>query len=146
VSSCQLPFEENLLSGYIDGVLSQGEEQRVRLHLEDCQSCSSLIEEMKQLREATMTTAFTVPPDDQWDERPRGNASRLSFGLGWTFLLVWLVGVAGFALGALWSGPYSLIEKLLVFGGLTGIALLFLSALMDRLKNLGRDRYRRIDK
>jgi anti-sigma factor RsiW len=146
VSRCQLPFEENLLSGYIDGVLSQADEQRVRLHLEDCPSCSAQIEEMKQLREATMTTAFTVPPDDQWDEHPRGNASRLSFGLGWTFLLIWLVGVAGFALGALWSGPGSLIEKLLVFAGLTGIALLFLSALIDRLKSLGSDRYRRIDK
>lgn len=139
-------FDETLLSGYLDGALTQQETQRVRLHLEVCDSCRRTADEMKTIREVTMTSAFTTPPDDQWDERPRGRASRLSFGIAWTIIVAWIVGLLGFTLGHLWSGPESLTEKLLVFGAITGFALLLLSVLIDRITRLQSDRYRRIEK
>lgn len=139
-------FDEALLSGYLDGMLTQQDEQRIRLHLEACGSCRQVVDEMKSLREVTMTSTFSTPPEDQWDERPRGGFSRLSFGLGWAIVIAWVVGIVGFILGQLWSGPESLTEKLLIFGAITGFALLLLSVLIDRLKRLESDRYRRVEK
>lgn len=145
-SQCRNDFDQALLSGYLDGVLTQQDSQGVRLHLESCTSCSHLVEELKTTREVTMTSTFATPPDDQWDERPSGGLSRLSFGLGWTILIIWFVAIVGFALGQLWSSPESLAEKLLIFSALTGVTLLLLSVLIDRLKRLGSDRYGRIEK
>ena len=144
--NCGRSFDEELLTGYLDGVLTQADDQRVRLHLGECDACGRLIDEMRETREATMTTRFELPTDDQWNERPRGPLSRLSFGLGWLLLLVWAIGILGLVVGHLWSEALSLTEKLVVFGGLTGAALLFLSVLIDRLKTMSRDPYRRVQR
>ena len=127
---CGRRFPEELLSGYLDRALTQGEHQRVRVHLEDCAACRGLLAELAALRETAMNTRFLIPADDQWNERPRGGLSRVLRGGGW------LVATA----------PESLFEKLLIFGGASGGALLFLSALVDRLRALPGDRYRRVEK
>jgi len=145
-ASCGRRFDEELLSGYLDGALTQGERQRVRLHLEDCPACRAELAEMTDLREAAMSTRFALPADDQWNEAPRGAVSRLSRGTGWLLVVVWIVAVAGFALWELATGPASLVEKLLVFAGLSGAALLFVSVLVDRLRTWPVDRYRRVPK
>jgi anti-sigma factor RsiW len=143
---CGRSFDEALLTGYLDGVLTQANDQRVRLHLESCTDCRRLIDEMRETREATMTTRFELPADDQWNEAPRGLASRVSFGLGWSLLLIWAVGMLGLVVGHLWSEALPLTEKLLLFGGLSGGALLLLSVLIDRLKTMRNDPYRRVER
>ena len=145
-SDCGRPFDESLLTGYLDGVLTQEDAQGVRIHLEDCGTCRELMEDLEMMRKTTMGTQFSVPDDDQWDERPRGTASGFASGVGWTMLLLWVVGIAGFALGQLWSSAQGALEKLLIFGGLSGGALLFLSVLIDRLRARETDRYRRVKK
>ena len=40
---------EALLSGYVDGELTQGDRQRVEVIMEDCQNCAKTFEEMKKL-------------------------------------------------------------------------------------------------
>jgi anti-sigma factor RsiW len=139
-------FDEELLSGYLDGELTQAEEQRVRLHLEDHPEAEALLEEMKRMRHATLSTAFKLPDDRQWDERPRGTVSLLARGAGWLLTLVWLAAVVAFGLWQLATSPESLVVKLLAFGALAGLALLFLSVLLDRLRDLPGDRYRRVFK
>ena len=91
-------FDETLISGYLDGELTQGDEQRVRLHLEDCETCRGLAGELGELREATMSTEFKVPDDTQWDETPRGGLSAVFRNFGWMILLAWFAGITGFAL------------------------------------------------
>ena len=86
--ACNRPFDEALLTGYLDQALTQESEQRVRLHLEDCAECRSLVDDLAAMREVTMTTQFQVPTDDQWSEAPRGPLSGLAFGLGWLILIV----------------------------------------------------------
>jgi anti-sigma factor RsiW len=139
-------FDEALISGLLDGALTQQEAQKVSLHVEACPACRRILEQLTAQREDTMTSRFTTPSDDQWNERPRGFLSAASFGVGWTILIIWLVGVAGFAFGQLWTGDASVLEKLLVFSAIAGIVLVFLSVLIDRLSRLGSDRYRRIEK
>lgn len=95
------------------------------------------------MREAARTTTFEQPSDEQWDESPRGWPSRLSRSLGWTLLCLWLVALVGFGLWrvAVEQSPWA---QLVVFGFLSGMALLFSSILLDRLRVLKTDRYRRI--
>jgi anti-sigma factor RsiW len=143
---CARTFDEALLSGYVDGALTQADEQRVRVHVEDCEACRRQVEGMQQVREVTMSSQFKVPADDQWSEAPRGAASWLAFGLGWTFLIVWVSIVGGFALWQFWTSDGPIGAKLLAFAPASGIALLFLSVLIDRLKAMRTDPYRRVQK
>ena len=81
---CGRSFDESLLTGYLDGMLTQADEQRVRMHVEECGTCRTALDEMLQLREVTTNAEFQVPADDQWSEQARSRASGLSMGLGWT--------------------------------------------------------------
>jgi len=143
---CGRTFDEALLTGYLDGALTQADAQRVRIHLEECDDCRRLSGELRELREATMTTRFEMPADDQWNEAPRGLVSRLSFRLGWALLLAWAIGLVGLVVGHVWTDAMPLTEKLLIFGGVSGAALLFASVLMDRLKAMRNDPYRRVQR
>lgn len=139
-------FREELLSGYLDGELTQAEEQRVRLHLEDHPEARAQLEEMRQMREATLSTTFRVPEDRQWDERPQGPASLLARGAGWVLVLAWAVAMVAFGLWQLGSGPRSFLVTLLACGAVGGFGLLFLSVLLDRVRAARTDRYRRVVK
>ncbi len=139
-------FDEALVSGYLDGELTQAEEQRVRIHLEDCDRCRSLADELARLREVTMSTQFKVPDDTQWDEAPRGGVSRLFRNFGWMILATWIIGTVGYALWQFATETENLVASLLGFSLFLGFGLVFLSVLIDRLKTLKTDRYRRVQK
>ena len=141
-----LPFEEELLSGYLDGALTQQDTQRVRVHLEGSAEASRLLEELRTMREASMSTSFEVHEDRQWREAGRTAVSRASRGLGLVLLLVWAAGTGGFALWHVAQGSEDWWEKALVFGGVGAVALLFLSALLDRVRDSRTDRYKEVEK
>ncbi|UCF67445.1 MAG: zf-HC2 domain-containing protein [Acidobacteriota bacterium] len=143
---CPSGFDVTLVSGYLDHELTQAREQQVRVHLEDCAHCRALLEELTSIREATMSTRFREPLDSQWDERPRGGVSLGARGLGWLLVIVWLIVVSGFGLWHAWVESEGLFERLIIFGGLSGAALLFLSVLLDRIPSARSDRYRGVQK
>jgi anti-sigma factor RsiW len=143
---CPTSFDEALISGYLDQELTQAADQRVRVHLEGCAHCSTLLDELKSMREVAMSTRFETPTDDQWNEAPSGGASLATRGLGWVMGVIWIVAVAAFGLWHAATGPESLLEKLLVFGGISAFALLFLSVLIDRIHRAKSDRYREVQK
>ncbi|MDJ0497351.1 MAG: zf-HC2 domain-containing protein [Acidimicrobiia bacterium] len=147
MTNTQHEFNEALLSGYLDGELTQGDRQRVRLHLEGCVECSSVIDELRNLREATMNTEFQVPEDTQWDETPRGPVSRLLHNVGWLTYGLWFVGVVAYVLWQVNTDSESVQwEALLGFGLLLGFVLIVLSALVDRLQTRKNDPYRKVKK
>ncbi|MCU0303995.1 MAG: zf-HC2 domain-containing protein [Thermoanaerobaculales bacterium] len=145
-TTCPNGFDQTQLSGFLDGELTQAADQRVRLHLEDCAACRAVSDELLRLREATMTTRLDHPRDLEWDERPRGLLSGLSRGLGWLVLAFWAAATTGFALWQLATSPEDLTAKLIVFGGLLGVGLVFVSVLVDRLRSARTDRYREVQK
>lgn len=144
--SCPRGFDDRLLSGLVDGELTQQDEQRTTLHVAECERCRELLQELRALREVTMSTRLQEPSAGDWNEAPRTHGSRLARLVGWPLLLVWLAGVVGFALWQVATGPEAPLEKLLVFGGLSGVALLFLSVLLDRIRSARTDRYRGVQR
>jgi anti-sigma factor RsiW len=143
---CPRAFDENLISGHLDGELTQAAAQKVRLHLEDCAACRALLEDLRAMREAAMSTEFATPGDDQWDERPRGRISLLSRSVGWTLAIAWLAAVGVFGLWHIWHSMSQIIERLLVFSGLSAVALLFISVVLDRIVAARTDPYREVQK
>lgn len=140
----ETPFDESLLSGYLDGELTQGEAQRVRVHLEDHPESRELLAQLAALRRVALSTELPVPDDDQWDARPRGAFSRFSRRSGWALVLVWLAVMAGLALWHWWTAPTAWWAKTLTAAIVGGPLLLLLSVLRDRLQVMKTDRYRRV--
>jgi predicted anti-sigma-YlaC factor YlaD len=118
----------------------------VDLHLESCSSCRSLFDTMTAVRGAARETRFAVPPDEQWQERPRTTGSRWVRNVGWSLLAVWAVTLGGFLLFQLASSGEPLWEKVAVLGGLGAAGILLVSVLLDRLHDLPTDRYRGVQK
>ena len=143
---CGRTFDEALLSGYLDDALVQGDEQRVRVHLEDCATCRTLVEELATVREATMSSTFDTPRDHEWSEMPRTGASRLAHRVGWPLVIAWAALLGGYALWELWTEAEILVEQLLLMAGVSGFGLLFLRVLLDRLRAMKTDRYREVQK
>ena len=141
---CGRTFDEALMSGYLDDALVQGDAQRVRVHLEDCAACRSLVEELRALREATMSSAFESPRDDEWSEAPRTEVSSLARTLGWPIVCAWAAFVAGYGLWHSWQQTENLVQQLMLAGGISGFGLLFFGVLLDRLKARKTDPYREV--
>lgn len=138
------PFDESLLSGYLDGELTQGEAQRVRVHLEDHPESRELLAQLAAIRHAALSTELPVPDDDQWDPRPRGPFSRFSRATGWALILAWLAVTAGLVVWHWWTAPAAWWAKALTAAIVAGPLLLLLSVLRDRLQVMKTDRYRRV--
>lgn len=141
-STCTRPFDEELLTGYLDRALPQGQTQRVRIHLEDCSECRTLYEEMALLRETARTTRFEVPDDSEWPEAPRTPVGRWSRSAGWVLVIAWLIVSGAVALWRFFQYAADPLEVFLVLGLPGGFVLLFVSVLLDRLRDLETDRYR----
>ena len=140
--TCKRPFDEELLSGYIDQALPHHQAQRVRIHLEDCTSCRELYEQLSSMRNVALGTEFLVPADEEWPELPKTGFGRLSRSLGWLLLTSWTLVITAYALWQFLSQTGDPLEIFLVLGLPGAFLLLFLSVLADRLKDLKTDRYR----
>lgn len=136
-------FDEALVSGYLDGELTQGEAQRVRIHLESCTDCRAVADELARLKEATMSSAFKTP-DDGWDESPRSPASRRLRNAGLVMGLAWIVTLTTWLIWELANDPEALVGLLLVGGFLVSAGLILASVLIDRRRAMKNDKYRRV--
>jgi len=139
-------IQQEQLSGYLDGELTQAEHQAIRIHLEDCSQCRQIYEEMNQFREVSMKTRFEEPDDSIWSELPQTPTSGFLRGLGWLVVIIWGAAMSGYGLYEFFTGDEEWVKKLMVFAVISGPALLFLSVLLDRLSNVKSDPYRRVKK
>lgn len=136
-----------MLSAYLDGELTQGGMQRVRVHLEDCESCRRSLEDMARLQELTRELAFAEPPEARMKELEKSLSVQAPRRLGWVFVVAGLA--AWLAYGTVtyvrhWRPPT--MEELLASAVVTGFVLLLVSVVVERLRQLPHDKYRRIEK
>lgn len=134
-------IDETLLSGYLDGSLSQLDSQVVRLRLEEDLELRLTFRELSLLREAALTTRFAAPAEIDWPELPQSLPSSYSRLAGWLLVIGWITLLAVIGLGELLSGRHGWLEIVLFLALPGGLVLLFFSVLLDRLKSLKTDRY-----
>ncbi|MEL7058522.1 MAG: hypothetical protein AAGN46_00705 [Acidobacteriota bacterium] len=136
------PFDDELLSGYLDGTLGHREMQRVRLRLEDDPDARRALGEMRLLRDTALSTPFEPPADEVWPELPKTPASRFSRSAGWLLLWAWILVIGGLGLWHFLRRTGDALEIFLVLGLPGAFVLLFVSVLLDRLREAPTDRYR----
>ncbi len=139
---------EPMVSGYLDGELTDEQRQGFEKHLETCQQCRDQLAEMRDLKESLAMMKFAEPSDAELERYWRGVYNRLERGLGW---ILFSVG----AIILLCYGAFSLVEtivsdpkvalavKIGVVALVFGIVILFVSLLRERLAVRKTDRYSR---
>jgi len=134
---------DELLSGYLDGELTQQVRQRVELHLEACDKCRAAIDEMAQMQDAVGELSFGEMSLHEWSHLMNDLTVRTSRGFGWLFYVVGILIVLGYGIY-----EFAIDDEVpaLVKTGVTGIAvgivLLFLSILRQRIIASKSDRYK----
>ena len=137
---------EELLSGYLDGELTQGDRQRVELHLESCPTCRQSYEELANLRQGVAELSFGEMSREQWSQIMNDLPVRASRGFGWLLYVSGLVIVTGYG-----AYEFAVDETVpaLVKTGTAGVVLgalfLFFSVLRQRLIARKTDKYKDVE-
>jgi anti-sigma factor RsiW len=132
-----------LLSAYLDRELTQADDQRVRIHLEDCAACRQALADLGRVRELAADLRFAAPPEDKMEELEKKVSVRAPRRLGWLLFLIGLAGWVGYASWLFVTDPATATwQKLLTGAVVIGLVLLLVSVLRHRLLEMPHDRYR----
>ena len=132
-----------LISGHIDGELTQQDSQRVELHLESCVACRRTYEGMSQLRQKVGQLTYGEMSNEEWSQMMNDLTVRTSRATGWILYVVGLLIVVGY--GAYEFAVDDELPALLktgIAGIVVGVILLFVSVLRQRLIARKSDKYK----
>jgi hypothetical protein len=135
-----------LLSGYLDGELTQQQSQQVDVHIGVCTECAKNLEELARLRERMGAVQLSDVDEKVWRENMNDSTVRVSRGIGWLLfiggvLLVAGVGVYEFVI----DSSLGLFMKLVIGAIYAGLASLFISVLRQRLLERKSDKYKDVE-
>jgi anti-sigma factor RsiW len=134
---------EKLFSAYLDGELTQADQQRVRIYLEDSAEARKHYDELRRVKELAGELAFPPPPDEWLEEVGRRTSVRTPRNLGWLLLLSGVIGLAVFAIVNFVQADGIPLTVKLIYGALaSGFALLLGSVAQQRRLEAPHDRYR----
>jgi len=135
-----------LLSGLVDGELTQQERQRVTLHCEQCEDCRNALSELRALRERIGNARLSETGEDKWRETMNEPVVNNTRSLGWLLFITGIVIAAGVGLGAFVVDPDVPVGmKLLLAAVYGGLALLLFSVLRQRLIERKTDKYKDVE-
>lgn len=135
-----------LMSGYIDGELTQQERQRIEVHCVTCSECSSTLAELIELRKTVGNSRLSVPGEDKWRENMEDTAVNVSRGIGWLLLIGSAIVMGGIGLFAfVTNSSISLGIKMLIALFYAGPVALFISVLRQRLIERKSDKYKDVE-
>jgi hypothetical protein len=136
-----------LLSGFVDGELTQQQRQFVRLHCEECDECREILSNLYELRERVGKASLSETGQDQWRETMKDdNIVQTTRGIGWLLFIAGLLFVAGIGLvGFIFSDEISIGVKLILVAVYGGLATLFFSVLRQRLIERKTDKYKDVE-
>lgn len=136
----------DLLSGYIDGELTQQQRQRVDLHCEDCADCQRDLDELRALRERLGRAHFSPAGEDKWREKMDDQSVNLLSGIGWILLIAGAIGLLLLFVHILLFDPgISTGEKLLFFAFYGGLGALLASVIRQRMIESKTDKYKDVE-
>ncbi len=136
----------DLLSGFIDGELTQQQRQLVTLHCENCDECRENLAGLRELRERVGTARLSEVGEDQWRESMNDSTVELTRGIGWLLFIAGLLIVSGIGVGFFIFNPEIPVGmKLLMIAIYGGLALLLISVWRQRLIESKTDKYKDVE-
>ncbi|MDE0660799.1 MAG: hypothetical protein F4029_05310 [Gammaproteobacteria bacterium] len=139
---------DELLSGYLDGELTQKDRQRVDRHIEGCSKCTARLRELESISTSVGKLRADMNQEDreQWRKVMDNALERTASGIGWVLVVgavFVLVGYAGYEF--LLADVEPPLVKWAVGALYLGLAVLLLSVLRQRLKARKTDRYKDVE-
>jgi len=134
------------LSGYIDGELTQQQSQQVRLHIDNCDSCSKLQNELIEMQSDIKTLKAADCEEAALEKIMQDLGAQKSQQWGWMFIIIGsLLMMAYSFFQFIVSTEMHSFEKIII--GLLGVGglLLFVSVLKQRLIAMKNDKYKDIN-
>ncbi len=137
---------DELLSGYIDGELTQQERQRVEVHCDECTQCRGSLTDLRALRSAVGQARLGELGEDKWREQMDDTTVKATRGIGWLLLIGGVLVISGIGLFQfITASSMSFGEKLLAASIYGGLAALFISVLRQRLIERKTDKYKDVE-
>jgi predicted anti-sigma-YlaC factor YlaD len=131
-----------MLSGYIDGELTQQQRQRVELHCSECGQCGALMAELSALKDEIGRTPLGEYGEDTWREKMNDSTVQVTRGIGWILFLVGVMAIGGVVLYEfVIDSSIPLYVKLITGSIWGGLGILLLSVLRQRLIERKSDKY-----
>ena len=135
-----------LLSGYIDGELTQQQRQRVEVHCGNCSDCESELSDLRELRRDVSNSKLSEYGEDVWREKMDDGTVKATRSIGWLLFLGAVlicggVGIYEFVL----DSSMGTFEKTMIGAVYGGLALLFFSVLRQRLIERKTDKYKDVE-
>ena len=138
----------DLLSGYVDGELSDDQRRQIETHLQECADCRRQFDGLVSIKERLTMIKFREPPDLELERYWSGVYNRLERGAGWILLSLGIIVVL--SLGTIEMIKEMLgdpeVPLLLTIGVVTliiGSVTLFVSVCRERLSIKKTDKYSR---
>ncbi len=138
---------EELLSAYLDNEISTSDLIELENHLEKCDRCRNELDQYRKLKNSSSQIKLADPPGDSMEHYWVNISSRLSRGFGWIFF------IAGSAILFVYAFYQFAVDttinaffKIIIAAIVIGLAMLFISVLIERLRDMKTDRYRGVQK
>ncbi len=138
-----------MLSGYVDGELTQDEMMLFESHLKSDPELRKELETFKKLKEITGAMKYADIPESVWVGYWASVYKRMERGFGWILMSISVVLFA--AIGCYYmfldfflSPDTSIILKIAVGTGLLGLIVMLVSIIREHLFAFKRDRYHEV--
>ena len=137
---------DEMLSGFVDGELTQQQRQWVTLHCESCEQCRENLHSLREIRSRIAGASLSEIGEDQWRESMNDNTVQTTRGRGWILFVAGLMIIFGIAVVQfLLDDGIGLGMKLLIAAIYGGLGLLFFSVLRQRLIERKTDKYKDVE-
>jgi hypothetical protein len=135
-----------MLSGYIDGELTQQQAQRVRLHCDSCGECAEQLEQLEALRREVGKTRLSPLSEDTWREHMKEPTVEITRGIGWILFILGVLGVSGIVIYEfVIDAGMPMHIKVLTSLVWLGMGALLVSVLRQRLIERKSDKYKDVE-
>lgn len=135
-----------LLSGFVDGELTQQERQLVTLHCGECDECRENLANLRVLRERISNARLSEVGEDMWSEKMNDTTVRATRSIGWLFFIAGLLAIAGIGLfGFFLDAEIPIWMKLILVSIYGGLATMLFSVLRQRLIERKTDKYKDVE-
>ena len=139
-------ISEEMLSGYIDGELTQQERQQVEIYCESNEEARNTLDELRRLRREIGQSDLDVYGPDEWRENMKDSTVNVTRGLGWLLLIGGLLVLGAVVLiEILFDSGGMTVEKLIIALVYGGLLALFISVLRQRLIERKSDKYKDVE-